>query len=136
MCRILYNLYLPFVGLYESFSINDCYDSLIAILLLFTGLSGMLLFTVYCLRFGVILSYHISLLMPLLNLCVWLLPARTCGPWDGSLIRFGDQGTVLKDRGDRSASCAPDAVNHSFNIVDFCHDSLGKSLAKPFTKIQ
>lgn len=41
MCRILYNLYLPFVGLYESFSINDCYDSLIAILLLFTELSDI-----------------------------------------------------------------------------------------------
>lgn len=28
-----------------------------------------------------------------------------------------------EDRGDRSASCAPNAVNHSFNIVDFCRDS-------------
>lgn len=30
---------------------------------------------------------------------------------------------LFMDRGDRSASCAPNAVNHSFNIVDFCRDS-------------
>ena len=37
------------------------------------------LLTVQCLADDVILSYHISLLMPLLYLCVWLLLAKTKG---------------------------------------------------------